>query len=112
MLDARSLGEADILAIAREVGYSETAFVLPTPEPATFRVRYFSPESEVAFCGLATVAAAAAVAAVALAERDGPGEFAFTTPAGLVTVDTVATEHGVSNAAAVRRSATERTQLR
>ncbi len=68
-----------MLAIVREVGNSETAFVLPTPEPATFRVRYFSPESEVAFCGLATVAAAAAVA---LAERDGPGEFAFTTPGG------------------------------
>ncbi len=91
VLDARSLGEADMLAIAQEVGYSETAFVLPTPEPAAFRVRYFSPKSEVAFCGHATVAAA-----VALAERDGPGEFAFTTLAGPITVNTVAAEHGVT----------------
>jgi PhzF family phenazine biosynthesis protein len=91
VLDARSLSEADMLAIAQEVGYSETAFVLPTPGPAAFRVRYFSPRSEVAFCGHATVAAA-----VALAERDGPGELDFTTVAGPITVNAVAAEHGVT----------------
>ena len=91
VLDARSLSEADMLAIAQEVGYSETAFVLPTLDPAAFRVRYFSPRSEVAFCGHATVAAA-----VALAERDGPGELDFTTLAGPITVNAVAAEHGVT----------------
>ena len=91
VLDARSLSEADMLAIAREVGYSETAFVLPTLEPSGFQVRYFSPKSEVAFCGHATVAAA-----VALAERDGPGARDFTTLAGLVTVNAVADEHSVT----------------
>ena len=33
VLDARSLSEAGMLAIAQEVGYSETAFVLPTLTP-------------------------------------------------------------------------------
>ena len=91
VLDARSLSEADMLAIAQEVGYSETAFVLPTVNPGAFRVRYFSPRSEVAFCGHATVAAA-----VALAERDGPGELDFTTLAGAITVNAVAAEDGVT----------------
>lgn len=91
VLDARSLSDADMLAIAQEVGYSETAFVLPAGDPTTFQVRYFSPRSEVAFCGHATVAAG-----VALAERDGPGELDFTTLAGPITVNTVAGEHGVT----------------
>ena len=80
-----------MLAIAQEVGYSETAFVLPAAEPDNFPVRYFSPMAEVAFCGHATVAAA-----VALAERDGPGELGFNTLAGPITVNTVAAEHGVT----------------
>lgn len=57
VLDARSLSDSDMLAIAAEVGYSETAFVLPVVDSAAFRVRYFSPRAEVAFCGHATVAA-------------------------------------------------------
>ncbi len=91
VLDAHSMSEADMLAIAQEVGYSETAFVLPTDVQAAFGVRYFSPKSEVAFCGHATVAAA-----VALAERDGPGEFAFNTLAGPVAVNAIAAERGVT----------------
>jgi PhzF family phenazine biosynthesis protein len=60
VLDAGSLGDAELLAIDRYVGYSETAFVSPT-ETATLRVRYFSPLAEVAFCGHATVASAVAL---------------------------------------------------
>jgi PhzF family phenazine biosynthesis protein len=47
------------------------------------RIRYFSPKSEVAFCGHATIAAA-----VAIAERDGPGPLRFDTLAGPVAVRT------------------------
>src|SRR4051812_3930676 len=52
--------------IAAEVGYSETAFLVPAPGGASghFRVRYFSPLAEVPFCGHATIASG-----VALAER-------------------------------------------
>ena len=42
--------------IAAEVGYSETAFVVPETGN-TCSVRYFSPEMEVPFCGHATIAA-------------------------------------------------------
>ncbi len=44
----------DMQATAREVGYSETAFA--APEENRWRVRYFSPEQEVPFCGHATIA--------------------------------------------------------
>lgn len=40
--------------IAAEVGYSETAFAAKRDDGA-WRVRYFSPESEVPFCGHATI---------------------------------------------------------
>ena len=91
VLDASSLSESQMLAIAQDLGYSETAFVLPAAAPGTFQVRYFSPVAEVAFCGHATVAAA-----VALADRDGPGELEFDTLAGPVTVSTAAGDQGVA----------------
>lgn len=55
--------EAEMRAIAKEVGYSETAFIVPQPgsNDQRWRVRYFSPESEVPFCGHATLAAGMAV---------------------------------------------------
>ena len=56
--------------IAAEVGFSETAFA--SPEANGFRVRYFSPEAEVPFCGHATIALGAA-----LAQKHGDGRFAL-----------------------------------
>ena len=53
--------EAEMQRIAAEVGYSETAFACPAGD--AWRVRYFSPESEVPFCGHATIALGAALAA-------------------------------------------------
>ncbi|MEM1049851.1 MAG: PhzF family phenazine biosynthesis protein [Pseudomonadota bacterium] len=47
-------------SVAAEVGFSETAFA--APEGEGWRVRYFSPESEVPFCGHATIALGAALA--------------------------------------------------
>src|SRR4030081_2488477 len=55
-----------MLAIAAEVGYSETAFAAPDGDG--WRVRYFAPEIEVPFCGHATIALGAALA---LAHGDG-----------------------------------------
>ncbi|WP_350281230.1 PhzF family phenazine biosynthesis isomerase [Kribbella sp. HUAS MG21] len=80
VLDARGLDEAEMQVIAAEVGYSETAF-LTGSAGGVWTVRYFSPKAEVPFCGHATVATA-----VALAERDGPGEIVFSTRAGIVPV--------------------------
>ena len=89
VLDADRLGDAEMLRIARTIGYSETAFVATGSVPDTLGLRFFSPQAEVAFCGHATVATA-----VALADRDGPGTLNFLTPAGLVPVRTESSAHG------------------
>lgn len=50
----------EMQTIAKEVGYSETVFACRLGED--WRVRYFSPESEVPFCGHATIALGAVLA--------------------------------------------------
>ncbi|MCX5159843.1 PhzF family phenazine biosynthesis protein [Streptomyces sp. NBC_00264] len=104
VLDASGLDEAAMLAVAAELGYSESAFLTRQGGPGEagardgagepgdagaqdgtgareYTIRYFSPKAEVPFCGHATVATA-----LALAERDGPGDLVFRTPAGTVPV--------------------------
>lgn len=66
--------------MAAEVGYSETAFAAPSG--ATWQTRYFSPESEVAFCGHATVALGAV-----LAEEKGAGRYRLALSGGEIEVD-------------------------
>lgn len=53
---------ATMQRIAAEVGYSETAFAAKQDGSDAWRVRYFSPESEVPFCGHATIALGAVLA--------------------------------------------------
>jgi PhzF family phenazine biosynthesis protein len=83
VLDAAGLSDAEMLAIAADLGHSESAF-LDGDE-----IRYFSPLAEVPFCGHATVATA-----VALAERDGPGELRLATREGPVPVVTRRDDRG------------------
>ncbi len=90
VLDASGMSDERMLAIAAELGYSETAFVLPR-EGNEYDVRYFSPLAEVPFCGHATIATG-----VALAERKGPGRLVFHTQAGVVPVDTSTDTAGVT----------------
>ncbi|MFD4604438.1 PhzF family phenazine biosynthesis protein [Streptomyces sp. NPDC058464] len=98
VLDATGLDDGDMLAIAAELGYSESAFLTAPPadlggqDGRAYTVRYFSPKAEVPFCGHATIATA-----VALAERTGPGELVFATRAGTVPV-TVTEEGGAVRA--------------
>jgi PhzF family phenazine biosynthesis protein len=89
VLDAANLDAAARLAVAADVGYSETAFVEPGPDENSYKLRYFSPLAEVAFCGHATIATA-----VVLAERRGPGPLVFETLAGPVHVQTSAAGDG------------------
>lgn len=93
VLDAAGLDDAAMLAVAADLGYSESAFLTGRTDTAEqgvrgYTVRYFSPKAEVPFCGHATIATA-----LALAERDGPGELEFATRAGTVPV-TVTREGG------------------
>lgn len=60
VLDADDLGEADMLAIAREMNLSETAFVRRSPA-ADFGVRYFTPAEEIPLAGHPTIATAYAL---------------------------------------------------
>ncbi len=66
--------------IAAEVGFSETVFAAPMKH--AWRVRYFSPESEVPFCGHATIALGAA-----LALDRGDGVFALNLNDARITVE-------------------------
>ena len=72
--------EDDMRRIAAEVGYSETAFAMPLGD--SWRVRYFSPESEVPFCGHATIALGAA-----LAQQQGDGVFPLILNEAEITVE-------------------------
>jgi PhzF family phenazine biosynthesis protein len=90
VLDASGATDAQMLAAAAELGYSETAFLVRRG-PRDFEVRYFSPRAEVPFCGHATIAAGAA-----LAERDGGAAYTFHTGAGAVAVVAHAGPHGAS----------------
>lgn len=60
--------DKEMLAVAKQVGFSETAFLVK--QGGDWRVRYFAPAMEIPFCGHATVALGAA-----LGERFGEGEY-------------------------------------
>lgn len=67
-------------SIAKELGYSETAFIAPLTGTKR-QIRYFSPEAEVPFCGHATIASG-----VALGEISGRGVYKLETRVGEVPV--------------------------
>lgn len=67
--------------IAADVGYSETAFLAPSLVDS-WVTRYYSPVTEVSFCGHATIAAA-----VVLATRHGDRTYRLQTGVGEVPVE-------------------------
>ena len=79
--------------LAAEVGFSETAFAAPDGE--SWRVRYFSPETEVPFCGHATIALGAA-----FFRQFGDGTFPLTLNQASITVEGF--RDGVNVAAALQ----------
>ena len=72
--------EQQMQSIAAKVAYSETAFAMPIEDG--WRVRYFSPETEVPFCGHATIALGAA-----LAESNGAGVYSLQLNQTNITVE-------------------------
>ncbi|TXS50253.1 PhzF family phenazine biosynthesis isomerase [Streptomyces sp. uw30] len=95
VLDATGVDDSAMLATAAELGYSESAFVVPADDD-TLDIRYFSPLAEVPFCGHATIATA-----VAYAERHGTGRLLLRTKAGPVPVTTDRTADGTLTATLV-----------
>lgn len=83
VLDATGMTDSEMLTVAAEVGCSETAFLTPHADREnSYQIRYFSPETEVAFCGHATIASG-----IALGRQYGDGIYELSTNAGPVEVD-------------------------
>lgn len=80
--------DEEMLRVAKEVGYSETAFLVKQGDD--WRVRYFAPELEVPFCGHATIALGAA-----LGERFGEGEYKLILNNSAITVRAQQAESGM-----------------
>ncbi len=85
----------EMAKIAAEVGFSETAFAMPNGNQSEYKVRYFSPESEVPFCGHATIALGAA-----LALKHGDGVYRLILSEAEITVE--GTRNGDTIAAALQ----------
>ncbi len=82
--DARGLSDAEMQALAAEMNYSETTFVLPPDNPAnTARVRIFTRTHEMPFAGHPNVGTAFVLARHG---RDENGLLRFEEIAGLVEV--------------------------
>ena len=81
--------DEEMLRIAKEVGYSETAFLVKQAD--NWRVRYFAPELEVPFCGHATIALGAA-----LGERFGAGAYKLFLNNSEISVRAEQSENGFS----------------
>ena len=86
-----AMDEADMARIAAEVGYSETTFAVRDGDGTdAWRVRYFSPESEVPFCGHATIALGAALGA-----HHGAGTYRLALNDAAITVEAEPTDEGM-----------------
>lgn len=82
--DARGLSDAQMQALAAEMNYSETTFVLPPDDPANdARVRIFHRTAEMPFAGHPNVGTAYVLARNG---RGGDGVLRFEQKAGLVEV--------------------------
>lgn len=83
--DADGLTAEQMQAVARELGASETAFLLPADDPdADRRVRYFTPETEVDLCGHATVGSHALLYADGVLD---PGTHTLSTNVGVLEIE-------------------------
>ncbi len=82
--DARGLDDALMQRIAREMNLSETAYVFPG-ERTDFRVRYFTPYSEIPMAGHPTVATVHTLCEVGIIGADRAG-VTLEMPAGIIPV--------------------------
>ncbi len=78
ILDASSLTDQQMEAIAREMAVPATAFILP-PSSATahVRIRVYTPQAEIPFHGHATIASFHALAEEGLLGMEDPGTYSF-----------------------------------
>lgn len=90
--DATGLTPDTMQAIAREMALSETAFVLPADgDDHDFRVRFFTPATEVPSCGHATVATGHVLHRLGRMPKHG---CTLSVPAGLMRLAVAKTREG------------------
>ncbi len=94
VLDADALDAAQMLAIAREMNLSETAFVRRS-ERADFGARYFTPAEEIPLAGHPTIAAVFALVESGRLELAGERtRITLEMPAGVIPVEILAPAGG------------------
>ena len=76
----KMLSDKQMLEIAKDINYSETAFLIKQDD--SYRIRYFSPETEIAFCGHATIASG-----YAIGERFGLGTYELILNKGSIQIE-------------------------
>jgi trans-2,3-dihydro-3-hydroxyanthranilate isomerase len=87
-LDGRGLSGETMQAIAKEMNFSESTFILPPEQPGTdFRMRIFTPAEELPMAGHPTIGSAFALARAGAIER-GRKNFVFGCNIGPVPVAT------------------------
>jgi len=80
--------DSDMLNTAKEIGYSETAFLKKMDEG--WRIRYFAPELKIPFCGHATIASTAV-----LGENFGEGNYKLYLNEGEIDVSVCKSDKGI-----------------
>ncbi|HSO74963.1 MAG TPA: PhzF family phenazine biosynthesis protein [Blastocatellia bacterium] len=92
--DSRGLNAAMMQDIAREMNYSETTFLLPPEQGGDYRVRIFTPRSELPFAGHPLVGSAFVIVAERMKEWSEPVTvLQLETGVGLIRVE-VETKQG------------------
>jgi len=92
--DARGLDTATMQNIAREMNYSETTFLLPPEQGGDYRVRIFTPKSELPFAGHPIVGSAFVIVSEKMKEWSEPVTvLQLETGVGLIRVE-VETKQG------------------
>ncbi|WP_029422779.1 PhzF family phenazine biosynthesis protein [Alicyclobacillus macrosporangiidus] len=91
--DATGLTDDDMQNIARELNLSETAFLTPDQRRGDYRIRYFTPKSEIDFCGHATIGASW-VLATEFGWKTRTSGIAFHTNVGVVPVEWAFNQEG------------------
>jgi len=86
--DGSGIDSETMQNIAREINYSETTFLLPAENGGDFRLRIFTPATELPFAGHPIVGSANVVIARRLKEWDSPkANVRFETGVGMIDVE-------------------------
>ena len=86
VLETRKLTDTQMQAVAKVIGFNDTAFVLPS-DKAEFRIRYFAPNREVELCGHATIAAFSALFKSGRLRVSGQQQsYTLETKAGIISI--------------------------